>query len=356
LNNRLIKRFIIVFCSVLGAFLIPIVGLGAAIMIREHLNKTPYEIIEANRALNTGVKESSATNLLKGVPDFTSFIILGTDGGLRSDVIMVGVFNSETKQLDLVSVPRDTLVEISKEGYDFLTEKKKYAPKGKHKINEIQHHAGEEYGVSVAVNEVEILLGIKGSPDRQIKYYVTFGFEAFRNIIDEMGGVEFDVPRRMYYADPFQNLSINLQPGLQMLNGSDAEGLVRFRQYVQGDLQRVEVQQDFMKAWIAQLLDNDNLLDKLKTLYGIYTAYVDTNVDVSDIVRYYIYVNDLDIGAIRTHTLPVIQTEYGILPDYNKIRTLMEDIFSGAAAGETPPPAGEAGMECSIFPLRNYSA
>ena len=54
----------------------------------------------------------------------------------------------------------------------------------------------------------------------------------FRNIIDAIGGVEFDVPIRMFYNDPEQNLHIDLQKGKQLLNGKKAEMLVRFRQDV----------------------------------------------------------------------------------------------------------------------------
>ena len=61
-----------------------------------------------------------------------------------------------------------------------------------------------------------------------VNYYARINLEGFRNIIDILGGVEFNVPFDMLYDDPAQNLHISLEKGLQILDGVKAEQLVRF--------------------------------------------------------------------------------------------------------------------------------
>ena len=77
----------------------------------------------------------------------------------------------------------------------------------------------------------------------EVDGYVEVNLEAFVEIIDLMGGVTFDVPQRMYYSDPSQNLYIDLYPGEQTLTGDQAIGVVRYRSgYAAGDIRRTEVQ------------------------------------------------------------------------------------------------------------------
>ena len=75
--------------------------------------------------------------------------------------------------------------------------------------------------------------------------------EAFRETVDLVGGVEFDVPQDMYYQDPTQNLHIDLKAGKQLLDGEKAMELVRFRKgYASQDIQRTKVQQEFLNDMI----------------------------------------------------------------------------------------------------------
>ena len=60
-------------------------------------------------------------------------------------------------------------------------------------------------------------------------FQVVVEWEAVGEIVDAMGGVWFDVPRKMDYEDPYQDLSIHLDKGYQLLNGEQAMGVVRFR-------------------------------------------------------------------------------------------------------------------------------
>ena len=257
--------------------------------------------------LKGGSIAQSISNLFSSVKEHTNFIIMSTDeDGTRTDTMIVGIFNSKTNSIDLISLPRDTQVVMPKERRDILAAEniRTFRSDGSMKLNEVHHHAGEKYGVEFCVLQVEELLNIK------IEYYVKVDLEAFRFIVDSIGGVEFDVPRRMNYHDPIQNLSINIQPGLQVLDGAAAEGVVRFRKdnngggYADGDIGRVKVQQDFVKALIRQVISKEDLLKNVPALVSTYFNYVDTNFNISDIPKYLPYLSKLDMENIVTHTLP----------------------------------------------------
>ena len=98
-------------------------------------------------------------------------------------------------------------------------------------------------------DEVESVTGIR--PDK----YVLVSVDAFVDIIDAIGGVEVDVPINMYYKDPTQNLTINIKKGLQVLDGYDSMGFMRYRAtYADGDLGRIKVQHTFVEAVIKKML------------------------------------------------------------------------------------------------------
>lgn len=232
-------------------------------------------------------EEMTLTEKLVTAPARTNFLIVGVDGNESlTDTIMVGSFESATNNITLVSIPRDTYVNY----------------KGSHiKINSVNGYAGGgEEGIQSLQEELEELLNIS------ISYYVKVNLEAFRSIVDDIGGVVYTVPEGgLYYTDPAQDLYINLKGGTQRLNGSDAEGLVRFRKgYAQQDLKRMEVQQDFFKEFIKQLLEKETIVANLDDLIIDFIKYVDTNFKVVDIPKYISCIKSIDADKIKTTTLP----------------------------------------------------
>ena len=166
--------------------------------------------------------------------------VFGTDeDGVRADVNMVASFNTGTKELHFISVPRDSKVIMTKEMTDYLESKNAYVPEqngvyGQCKLTELHAYAGENNRCAFSVAMLEEILGMK------MDYYVKVDLSAFRQIVDAVGGVDFNVEERLYYVDPYQDLYIDLYPGMQHLDGDKAEQLVRFRDgYVQKDLKRM---------------------------------------------------------------------------------------------------------------------
>lgn len=215
-----------------------------------------------------------------------NLLVLGLDrDGTRCDVIMLFNFEPNLSKLNILSIARDT--RVRKNG--------KYS-----KINAL-YSKGEEKMVAEKVTE------ITGLP---VHYYITMDFRGFRELVDTLGGVEFYVPFRMNYDDPTQNLHIHLKKGRQLLDGVKAEQLVRYRKgnysgqgYSEGDIGRIGMQQDFIKALIEQKL-SIRYISRADELFYIMKEYVHTNLAISDITHYLGSASKIKSSETGTYTLP----------------------------------------------------
>lgn len=194
-------------------------------------------------------------------------LLMGTDaeGGL-TDVMMVYHIDPQLNKVKVLSIPRDTRILYNKR-----TEKINAAHAYGRKLETDGGDRGDEYAIR-AVKE------LTGMP---IHHYVCINFAAFRQVIDAIGGFDYDVPMRMKYEDPWQDLHIDLQPGMQHLDGDKAEQLVRFRRYPDGDIDRVAVQQDVLKELIKQKV-NPSTFSKVGEIYRIVQNNVDTDMSISE--------------------------------------------------------------------------
>lgn len=167
-------------------------------------------------------------------PGTSTILVAGTDeGGYRTDSMMLVNVDRTEKTISLVSIPRDTLI---------------YCEYSVPKINSAYGWAGGgEQGMQELLLRVSEIIGF--TPDG----YIVVDLSIFRQLVDLMGGVTFDVPVDMHYSDPTQNLSIDLQAGKQHLNGEQAMQVARFRSgYATADLGRIEVQRSLVSAAIRQ--------------------------------------------------------------------------------------------------------
>ena len=248
---------------------------------------------------------SPISMLLSSTDQKTNFVILGLDeGGQRSDTIIAGCLNTKQECVNLLSIPRDTLVTVPEERLAVLKQHNSYVPhNGQMKINAVYFYGGEEYGADFAVRQIEDLLDIK------IMYYIAVDLEAFRYIVDEIGGIEYDVPIRMKYTDPYQNLAIDLQPGVQLLNGKQAEGLVRYRKSDDGsnpgytDLNRAQTQQEFIKALAKKVTTEMSIFENATVLIPAWLRYTRTNIDAAATARYLKHIQQFKQYEIVPHML-----------------------------------------------------
>lgn len=209
-------------------------------------------------------------------------LFMGVNGAL-TDFIMLGQYNPNTRQVNLMSIPRDTKVEGTVDG----------------KINSA--YAGVD--PMRTVNKVEELTGV------EIDYYVLFKTKLLRDLVDALGGVTVDVPINMNYDDPAQGLYIHLKKGTQTLTGKQAEQFCRFRKnndgsgYPNGDVGRVAAQQVFIKAMISRCLEPQNLL-KINELLNIILENTKTNVTMEIASQYIDDAIAFKPDRVRTETLP----------------------------------------------------
>ncbi|MGD8189778.1 LCP family protein [Brevibacillus ginsengisoli] len=251
-----------------------------------------------------------------------SIVILGRDtrketGSLNTDVMITAVVDPVTKKVTMLSIPRDTRIKIP--GY-----------RGYHKINsiyangeaerrqaEVSNQIPTENGVTLTKKTMEQMLGIP------IQYYVEVDFDGFKSIIDELGGVQVNVDRKLVYDDPTDNTHINLEPGLQTLNGEQALGYVRHRhdnrglKYFSNDFDRNRRQQEVIKA----------VMDKMTSFEGFTKVF-----KVIEVAGQHVH-TDLSPDQIK-----------GLAVNFkgvnsNNIETLENDAYWNASIGYTLLPS-----------------
>ncbi|MBQ4526540.1 MAG: LCP family protein [Clostridia bacterium] len=235
------------------------------------------------------------------IPAKTHVLLMATDeDGTRTDTIMLATFDKNSKDISIVSIPRDTFITVSDDTFKKMCQDYPEPGSKSMKINAV-HHYGNKYGVELLQKEVEKLFDIK------LDYYIKIDFDAFKYIIDSVGGIDFYVPQDMEYHDPYQNLHIVLKEGQQHLDGDEAEQLVRYRSgYANGDLGRVDVQQQFMKAFISQVFSKNTILSHPGVFLDVLFKYdyVETNAGYFDCLSYLFVINGIDTKNIQTATLP----------------------------------------------------
>lgn len=208
---------------------------------------------------------------------------LDDDNG-GSDTNILVRFDVPNKRINLVSLPRDTLLH------------------NKYRNNKL-NFAYAKGGTELLMEQIENLLGIP------VDFYVTVNLKGFIALVDQIDGVDFDIPINMDYDDPYQDLHIHFTKGPRHLNGQEAMEVVRFRHNNDGtgygteDIGRIGTQQAFLKAVAKQLLQIGNVKN-IPALVDIFYTYVKTDLTTGNLV--WLGNEALNIGTENIHfaTLP----------------------------------------------------
>ena len=250
-------------------------------------------------------------------PNKLNILVMGVDDRPReddpgrSDTLMVMTIDTESREASIISIPRDTRVRIKGLGWD--------------KVNHA-YLVGQE---TLTKQTTENFLGIP------MDYYVKVNLDSFGRIVDAIGGVTVDVEKRMQYEDSWDHYVIDLQPGVQRLDGRTALQYVRYRDE-DGDIGRVARQQKFIKAVLAEVSSPAIILKAPSIIREIF-ASLDTDIPVGlmlGVARK--FKNGLS-GGFKTHMvegLPYFINDISYwIPDIMKMRRVVAEMqgvpFSG---------------------------
>ncbi len=236
---------------------------------------------DVDESLQTDPDAEPATTTiqLERKEQFYTFLLMGVDDGNgNADTIMVGAYDLKNSAISVVSVPRDTLVDVSR------TVKKINGAYG----------AG---GVDQLLDELETVLGFR--PD----HYIKVDIQAFVEVVDLLGGVSFYVPCDMWHNDG-AGFIIDLKEGTQWLDGEHALQLVRYRGYANADLGRIQTQQKFLQQMAKQVLSWSSVT-KINEYAQILSKYFDTDLSVTELAYFGAAALKLDFSSDVTFaTLP----------------------------------------------------
>ena len=240
--------------------------------------------------------------------DKATVMIMGVDERAddvgRSDTLMIATLDSDKNQAALLSVPRDTRVKIKGHGFD--------------KINAAYAYGGRK----LTQETIESLL------NTHIDHYIKINVHGFTKIIDALGGIDIDVEKRMYYEDPWDDdggLYIDLQPGMQHMDGKTAITYVRYRDE-EGDIGRIKRQQNFMKAVMDKLV-SPTIIPKLPAIVSAVSDSVETDMSVSEILSFLGTLQDAKDNGLKSEMLPgkpvYIEGISYWVPDISKTRQIL---------------------------------
>lgn len=323
LSNRPKKRFkVLIIISFILVLILCLGGYFYSYLLNFSKPSTSNE-----ETINTAeVKDDGIVNILVSGVDIGEPKVKLSDDKKRTDTIILINYNPKTGAMNVVSIPRDTMVKI-----DGKTEK----------INAANIMGGQ----SALIKSVEGLLGI------DINYYGRINYEGFRKLIDAIGGIDMPITTTMNYDDAAQNLHIHFKKGTTVhLDGEKAEEFFRWRKnnngtgLADGDLGRIENQHLFIEK-VMEKVKTPQIIVKIPAIMEIVPKYVTTNMKPDEILKYTYNFTKVDKANIKMSTLkgttPTIGgVSYFVFSDKENAE-LISVLKGEAASTDTNKPAAQ---------------
>ncbi|MBU9713518.1 LCP family protein [Evansella tamaricis] len=266
-RNKYMKITLITF---LGLFLIA--GSVFAYSVWKLHNVTAGAQHELDRGDRSDLRET----VVNPNKDPISILFVGLDtrdGDLsgRTDAMILATFNPEEGSIKMLNIPRDSMVEIV--GHGTVD-----------KIN----HAHAFGGIDMTMDTVENLFGIP------VDYFVSLNFDAFMEIIDELGGITVNSPFTFTEKDNATYGTITIYEGEQTLNGQEALAYVRMRkQDPQGDLGRGERQKEVIESIIRKGASLSTIT-RFGPIMDSVERNLNTNITFNNILSMHSFATELD--------------------------------------------------------------
>ena len=278
--------------------------------------KKMYDLDGNWLAVLMGHNKNTVKNLEK-----LDILILGESTG-STDTIIICRYDPKTGEAGMLSIPRDT----------FIGDNPSQA-KAHHKINSLYMSNGE--GPQKMLEAVNKVTGL------EIKNYIEIDTQVLIEMVELIGGLEFDVPIDMKYDDYSQDLHIDLQAGYQKLSGKQVEWLVRFRhdnygntypyEYGIEDYGRMRTQRAVIKALASQTIKLKNVKE-IGNIIDILEQYVETNMDFKKIKDYIPYAVNINMDLLQAEQLPGVSEKLNgiwfFLPDKEETPIIVDKIFN----------------------------
>ena len=262
--------------------------------------------------------------------DVVHFLLIGLDsrhnlGGQNTDVIIVAVVDRDTKQVSLLSIPRDLWVYIPTQGWNRINMA--------HKLGHRTGYPGG--GPGLLSDTITANFGIP------IDHWARVDFEGFARVVDELGGVDMVVacPVNLTYVRPDSEEEEQIvEPGLYHLDGKTALRYVRTRRDG-SDFDRARRQQQFLKA-VWQQMKKPGLLTRIPGLWSALSDSFDTDVNLGDALSLAPLALDIKPQRIRSryigpnHVIDWTNADgwQVLLPRYDKIQELVATLYSPPAS------------------------
>ena len=279
-----LKYFFKVFFVSLACFVLIIAG-GIYLYSEKNVDATDiFKIITGKNEENPNDTPLEKAILKKGR---INILLLGLEHE-RTDTIMVASYDTKTKDVDIISIPRDTYCE--RDGF----------------VNNANNRINTVYTVKGIEGLEEMVKSITGIT---VDKYITIDYEGVRKAVDAVGGVEVNVPFHMKYTDPYSDppLYIDIPEGNQVIYGDTAMEFLRFRKtnykgysgYAEGDLGRIKAQQDFVKSAIKKALSF-----KLPKVISEVYPYIGTDLSLAESTSLGVSSIGMSADDIDFHVLP----------------------------------------------------
>ncbi len=273
-KRRLVKNIpllIAEICMLVAAVVI----LYVVVTATDEVERRPIDkgrIIINKEVKQTQKKKKEEQKVSKGYHNIALFGVDARDGqlgrGTRSDTIIIASINLDTQEIKLVSVFRDTYLNLSNDSYN--------------KCNAAYAQGGPEQAISM----------LNMNLDLDITDYVTVGFGGLIDSIDALGGIEMEIQDaeishlNNYQLTMAEELGVDYTPiehsGKQLLNGMQATAYCRIRYTKGDDFRRAERQRDVLTAMVEKAKEAS--VSSLKEMVTAILPEVETSLGVNDIV------------------------------------------------------------------------
>ncbi len=294
-RSRLSTKAKIIIAVVLVIYAVIMFGIGFIVFYKPSVShEVPFNVPM------TDAQGRTVEHKFEPKADTYNILVLGRDKmAYLTDVMMIVNVDTAANSISVMQIPRDTYV-----AGNYPTNKMNAVYSTIYRNYYYQSRDDNE-SAKFALDEMTKLL--EQSLCINIHYSAIMNLEGFKNIVDILGGVDVEVPFRLHYNDPDQGLYIDIPAGYQHLNGTQAEGFVRFRMgYAAADMGRQDAQKRFLFALFSKLKSSVKITEipRLTQMANEVFDNLVTDMSSADLLFFAKCLLGIDSENIKMFTIP----------------------------------------------------